>query len=170
MTSRRDTDDVTMLPVPLERDTMSFTARQMAAVQQLDKRIMDELERQSREWKLSVQRMRSQFIELVPVSDNTTLNTEQLINVQKVRSCVFEYAEGSGNERSNIRQQGSSRSKRRLQLRFNLSEFELQSVCVKVEGDEIIVSARQSTNPQQLFTRRVQKPTPVSSYHTGRHR
>lgn len=142
------------LDVPITLDESTFHDIQKKRFREVEKKMEEAIRKKKKDWEKQVERMQEEFLELHPTKnkieelERRPSNSSDTINVKKMRTVMLDYPE----------------SGRRFKLRFNVKDFDLQSVKVNFDKDKIAIRATKlSDDGNEEFCRKVEKPKEVDA-------
>lgn len=154
--SREKKHFVTQIIPMVKRDDVTFQELQRRRLKEMEKRMEEEMRRKKKEWEKEVEKMREEFLKLYPsekewgseelISDPLVYRRRGSVDVldkRKMKTLFMEYPD----------------SGRRYKLRFDVSDFEPESVDVSSDVDTITVKAGQKDGHD--FSRKIELPSKV---------
>lgn len=180
--------------VPVIQDTMSFDSRQAMRLKEMERRMMEEIRRKEHEWEKNVEQMREEFLNLYPsdrqmeescsdpaTEDNRVMErfgSTEVLDVRKMKTMFFEYpsireqtpldlATSTEDVNGSTAADSSAFSGKRYQLRFNVSDFEPQTVRVTTDEMRIVVYAvrleedEYGITTEREYCRKIHKPREI---------
>lgn len=188
--------DCTSMPVkqvPVIQDTMSFDSRQAMRLKEMERRMMEEIRRKEHEWEKNVEQMREEFLNLYPsdrqmeessdpaAEDNRVIKrfgSTEVLDVRKMKTMFFEYPSireqtpldlptSTEDVNESSAADSAAFSGKRYQLRFNVSDFEAQTVRVTTDEMRIVVYAvrleedEYGITTEREYCRKIHKPREI---------
>ncbi len=150
--------------VPMVRDDVSFQDLQRRRLQEIEKRLQDEMRKKKKEWEKSVNQMRDEFLKLYPEDKNwgseellddplvyRRRGSTDVLDRRKMKTLFMDYPD----------------SGRRFKLRFDVSQYDNDTIHVSTDSDRITVKAKQKemdedgTEKYIDFCRKIERPSEV---------
>ena len=147
----------------IKRDDLTFSELQKRRLKDMEKKMEDEMRRKKKEWEREVEKMRDEFLKLYPsdkewgseelISDPLVYRRKGSIDVldkRKMKTLFMEYPD----------------SGRRYKIRFDVSDYEPESVEVTADSDIIKVTAIRcmevdGKTVRKEYSRKLERPSKV---------
>ena len=152
------------VPLIIHED-MTFRELQKRRLRIMEKRVEEEIRKKKKEWEHEVEKMKDEFLKLYPtdeewcgddlITDHSVLRRRGSVDVldpRKLDTLILEYPDSHG---------------LRYKLRFDVSDYDPQTVTVNADSDFIHVTAIKKmdggdgTVIERPFSRKVQKPSDI---------
>ena len=127
--------------VPLIHDVLTFDVRQAQRLKDMEKRITDETKRKKKEWEQNVEKMREEFLCLLPkdgIRSEEEDTGDKLVVKRRGSTDVLD------NKAMKTLLMDYPDSGRRYKLRFNVVGFDPDNIKVTTNGERIIVTGIRS--------------------------
>lgn len=156
--------------IPVTFDTVTFDDLQATRLREMERRIEADTKRKRRNWKREIERMREEFLELIPVddiiafSDDATNDAVTVTSSERHRRVSDDVVNPSGMKTTFLDYPDTGR---RFKIRFNLTGFSRKNISVTSDGETIEVRASRmveqndGTTIQKDYVRKVGKPPGV---------
>ena len=152
-------------PVPLIKDDITFEELQRRKMTEMEAKMKEDIKRKRHEWERRVDKMRDEFLLLLPVTANDDKQrwssdeslsdpfvrkrrgSTDVLDRRKMKTLFMDYPE----------------SGRKFKIRFDVSEFDPHTIRINTDGERIIVRARKKENGKDIeYMRKIEKPREVN--------
>ncbi len=127
------------IEVPCKRDSLTFDAKQVKLLEQMEWNMQHEVKRAQKKWEAEVGLMYKEFLHLYPVDQDW--GSDEFLKSSLVRRRVGDTDILDTEQMKTLYYKNPVTGKRTFKLRFRVEEFDRNSIEVTLETDRIVVSA-----------------------------
>ncbi len=136
------------IEVPCKRDSLTFDAKQVKLLEQMERNMQHEVKRAQKKWESEVGLMYKEFLQLYPVDQDW--GSDEFLKSSLVKRRVGDTDILDTEQMKTLYYKNPVTGKRTFKLRFRVEEFEKNSIEVTLETDRIVVTALRKEDVESI--------------------